>query len=202
MSIHRSFEFKFLSYNVAGLRSKISDNFFLNFISEYDIFFLFETFVLEEKINFFSNYFVNYKLVWVPAIKSSKFGRPSGGMLFGIKSTIRKEFADFISINGRIIVSLNRNNFSLLVIPVYLNPSSWLADFNSLTSFVQGLKCDNIIIVGDVNVRIGTAQLLPIGLVLDSALCSSERQSQDKLLNANGSKFLEWVNCLEWEIRG
>lgn len=68
----------------------------MNLLNNHQIFCLFETYVVKDSVSYFSQFFLNYKLMWIPAIKSSKFGRASGGILIGIRSNILEKGFSFV----------------------------------------------------------------------------------------------------------
>lgn len=58
-------------------------------IKSNDIFFLYETWVLSTDFRRHEKYVERYKLTWVSALRNTRFGRASGGVLVGCK--IKKE---------------------------------------------------------------------------------------------------------------
>lgn len=77
-----------IAYNINGLANKVMFPKFFSFINMYDIFFLAETHVTENNISNYSKYFREFELKWIPAKKTSKFGRASGGCILGYKKVI------------------------------------------------------------------------------------------------------------------
>lgn len=66
---------------MAGLKSKL---FNVEFLRKFQLFMLFECFVVEEDVFLsFKKKFDDYD-VFVPAIKQSRYGRASGGAIYGI----------------------------------------------------------------------------------------------------------------------
>jgi len=184
-------EIKFLSYNVAGLKPKVLDALFLNFVKSFDVFLFYETFIVEDDFNKFSIYFNDYKLHWISGRKTSKFGRASGGRLYAIRKSLPEKIIGYSSMNGETVIYLIRNSLRVAIVPVYLNCNSWKEDFQSLKNFLQDSFFTNFVIVGDLNVRIGEAQELPDSMYLDNPKCVHNRISKDKSINSNGSAFLE-----------
>ena len=74
----------FLHWNVCGLQSKLSDRDFINYIVSFDFICLVETFVENIDSSLFSNNTVYCK----PAVKLSKQGRHSGGILCLIRNSL------------------------------------------------------------------------------------------------------------------
>lgn len=57
----------------------------------------------------------------------------------------------------------------------------------------------NIVIVGDLNIRIGNAQIVPAEIIESKSKVNVERSSKDKVVNSKGKMFLELCdnyNCL------
>ena len=74
--------FSFLSWNVNGLLSKLKDNDFVSFVSTFDFVCLLETFA----DSFESDLFSTYKIFCKSALKLSKQGRRSGGIVCLVKN--------------------------------------------------------------------------------------------------------------------
>ena len=60
--------------------------------NKFEIFLLYETHVIDEKQSLFEVYFKNYTIHWIPASKTHKSGRASGGCLYGFKKDVQKHF--------------------------------------------------------------------------------------------------------------
>ena len=76
------------------MKNKLLFTNFFNFVKTFDIFFLFETFVLKDNYELFEGLFKEYEIKWIEAIKTNKFGRASGGCIYGF----RKLYKDFVKI--------------------------------------------------------------------------------------------------------
>lgn len=70
---------KLLSYKVAGLSNKILFPEFFKYVKDYDVFALYETWVMQDQIVKFEKYFGGFELNWKPAIRTAITGRASGG---------------------------------------------------------------------------------------------------------------------------
>jgi len=55
---------KGVSYNVAGLKTMIQDHLFRNFLQQFDIFILLETFIIKERDEFIGTVFSDLSLQW------------------------------------------------------------------------------------------------------------------------------------------
>ena len=75
-----------LSWNVNGLLSKLDDDDFIDYLDVFDICILTETFMLQSSLN---NLPLNNVVTHLkPAIKLSRQGRNSGGIICLIKKTL------------------------------------------------------------------------------------------------------------------
>jgi hypothetical protein len=76
--------FTFLHWNINGLRSKICDKDFLSYLFRFDFICIVETFVDD----FQSNVFTGYTVFINPAVKFTKQGRHSGGIMCLIRNEL------------------------------------------------------------------------------------------------------------------
>lgn len=108
-----------LCYNVDGLLNKKSDWQFINYIESFEVFFLLETFVEANRIGHFDNLFVDFHLKWIPAVRDSRFGRASGGCLFGIKRVNRvSRYVEFLNDGEYVLVKIQFPGDILYIIPI------------------------------------------------------------------------------------
>ena len=61
---------------------------FFDFVQGFSVFILVETHVIEDEVNLFQNYFCDYNLKWIGAVRSHALGRAKEGMLLGIKKGV------------------------------------------------------------------------------------------------------------------
>lgn len=181
----------FLSYNIAGLKSKVKSALFLNFVMQFDIFVLLETFVMSDDAKLFCDYFGDYRLCWVSASKTSRMGRACGGKLLGIRSSLSEDLFSFANIVGVDLILIKHSGVRVALLPIYLNCNNWEADFGGLCDFLQKVPDMELVLAGDFNVRIAESQVFPDEVVLDNPRCNLHRVSKDKVLNSNGSRLLE-----------
>ena len=84
------------------------------------MFFLYETHVIEEKQYLFEVYFKNYTLNWIPAGKTHKSGRASGGCLYGVKKIFRNilglSLKQFLTTLCNTPQNLTKSGFILFVV--------------------------------------------------------------------------------------
>lgn len=184
-----------LSYNICGIKNKVKDPFFIKFINNYDIVCFCETFLEDKDKFFYSIYFQNYKLVWVPATRISKFGRGMGGMLICCKTElISKDICKFIIISGIDLLEIKISATEKLhLLPIYLGPNNWKENFNLLYELIVVNSHLQFLLIGDWNARLGDGQCIGEGL-LDLGCCSELRQTRDKTVNSEGKMLLDFFD--------
>jgi hypothetical protein len=183
-----------LHFNIAGLKAKVADIDFLRFIKRFDVIFLIETFVLEEDFSYCEGFLKDFDLKWISALQTSQFGRPSGGLLLGINK-LSKNYKIFSlnKINGyEVVCARLGEREEACLLPVYLNCNKWNEDFDSLINFMYQNAEREFILIGDMNVRIGTEQIIYDKCLIDfDSSVSQTRNSKDKVINVRGRRFLE-----------
>lgn len=184
-----------LSYNICGLKNKIKDKFFLDFLNNYDIFCLLETFIEENHELVYSNYFQNYKLLWVSATRMAKFGRAIGGILICCRTElITKGICKFITINNVDLLQIKvSSNFCLHVWPIYLGPNKWKENFCLLEALVNDNNNLQFLLLGDWNGRLGDGQAFEED-TLDLGCCAESRGSKDNIVNSEGKLILDFCD--------
>ena len=183
-----------LSYNIKGLSNKSFKSDFFEYVKTFDVFFLSETHVEEPKTKEFEKYFGGFDISWKYASRRSMFGRASGGCIFGVKRGLKYVGVShsFINIDGIDVIKISIDKIHLHVIPLYLRPNEWYEDFESLTNILTASKIDNLIVMGDLNVRIGNLQIKIAENYLGSLNnIVEERQSKDNVVNAKGKKLID-----------
>ena len=163
-----------VSFNVAGLISKLYDNDFVQFLENFDVVCLLETFMIDNTIpkTMFNDFLPAF---FYPAKKSTGQGRNAGGIVVLVKMKFKKVLSriDFEFQNG--IVLLFRNVFKndktdLVFISTYIHPYG--------SPIYNNLECKNgieifenyfyklqskysncqFLLAGDFNARIGNIQ--------------------------------------------
>ena len=148
---------------------------------------------MSNKQYFFTQFFKNYVLYWLPAKKIHKAGRASGGCLFGFKKEVQKYLnLKFINYQNQIMLSCNLNNKQFYFIPKYLNCTSWKYEFECFESMLNDFNPSNFCIVGDLNCRIGVEQVVDKN-ELSNLNFNYRRSSMDKTVNWQGKRLLDAV---------
>lgn len=179
-----------LAYNITGLKGKIIFPNFINLISSSDIFFLFETFVTEENIINYKKYFTNHKLYWIPAKRRYVTGRASGGSVYGISlNNVVLKNSKFVKEDENVFLHLNIPNKNLYIFPAYLNFNSWDTEFNVLSNSIRNTGKTDIMVIGDLNARIGAVQ----GVTGRAYFGMVSRRTKDENLNKKGERLLEFL---------
>ena len=183
-----------LSYNVANLNSKNNFSNFYSYIKSFDIFFLFETHVINEKRSHFCNKFNEYMLYWVDAKKTHSVGRASGGCLYGFKKSIEKTYSlKFQSFGNNVVLNAKFNSESVSFLPRYLNCTNWSNDFMDLECFLNNFQNSTFCLVGDLNARIGEIQTLDADLMSQNIFYCA-RLSKDKTVDWKGRKLIDLMD--------
>ena len=166
----------FLAWNVEGLLDKLTDDDFYEFITNYDICCLSETFT---QFSFdFNMKFNDFLYSHCAAVKHSRLGRASGGVLMLIKKDI-EEYVQIIETNTQnvlgIILSKNWANTDkdILLLGTYVHPVDSVfytdKDYTCTLELIEQFILEQIeegkeylyIIGGDLNARIASWGLSP-----------------------------------------
>lgn len=186
---------KILSYNIAGLANKTMFPNFFEFIKNYDIFFLHETFVTEEFFDRYNNLFAGFELRWVKAVKNNKYGRASGGGLYGYNKKVQSKFRlHFERFNDSYLLTARINEVNMYIVPVYFNPNKWEEDFLEFSDWIIQSRLQNMIIIGDMNVRIADAQPIDESISIDNPILARVRKSKDSKIDRRGRKLLDFCD--------
>jgi Reverse transcriptase (RNA-dependent DNA polymerase)/Endonuclease-reverse transcriptase len=148
---------------------------------------------LEKDIPVFSPLFGSkHKLFWTSATKQSNSGRPMNGQLIGIHI----DLINYCTVNSfdqvQFINCLFPGLSSFVFIPIYLEWPRWQLLLDNLNDFIYSLSSSPILIMGDMNARIGEEQELDQNLAVNNVTYS--RRSEDLSVNSNGRKFLQFCN--------
>jgi exonuclease III len=183
-----------LAYNVCGLRNKIRGD-FLDFISSFDIVFLQETFLCEKDKDFISKSFSNYRFFFDAGFRIHRFGRCIGGSLLLIN--LKSQAANFLSFKTidnfcLVEISLDASGKKVYLLPLYLNFNDWEKEFDELTTFLNKNSFENLVIIGDLNGRVGEQQSFTEDIFSPvNRNVALNRISKDKVTNLKGRKLLD-----------
>lgn len=182
-----------MSYNVAGLKNKVKDNFFINFVCKYDIIILLETFIEEKDFALYKDSFLDYNLFWCPAVRTSSFGRASGGKVIGVKKG--NENLQIKLLQNWVSVKITTSDRVVYLMPIYVNCSNWEEEYDELENFLNNNNDLSFILIGDWNGRIGINQgtLDETDKLVDNVVLG--RNSKDKNKDGKGTKLLKlWAD--------
>lgn len=178
------------------MKSKIIDFTLINFLAQFDVFSLLETFITEVDYALVVSYFKQFNLRFTPAVKDNVFGRAVGGSLIGINLNSKVvNLLNFEMLNGFVSVEISlKQDLKAVIVPVYLNCNSWNRDFLQLSNVIDSNPGKSFIIIGDINARIANKQEVDGNLIDDCNRISRVRNSKDTILNSNGKKYLEFCD--------
>ncbi|RUM94950.1 MAG: hypothetical protein DSZ28_00545 [Thiothrix sp.] len=212
-----------MTWNIEGLREKLHDVNFLDYVRNFDIVCFTETFLESWK----SDAFVEFEVFNSFAVRLTRRGRPSGGVMVLIRKPlfccireppICQDNIISIVFHGNLLhVSKNICMLFAYVPPVdspyYLRPdarcdSNLLLLEERIVDEMQRLGDVEVLVTGDLNSRVGTLN--------NSSLCAFpnnndehfeqdvSRESQDAIVNRFGRKLLDMCTlfdlCILMEI--
>lgn len=151
--------------------------------------------VMEDKIDNFTRLFPEHQQHWVPAKKTNRSGpgRPSEGSVLGIKNNMLLN-AKLLEHSGYTLVELRIREVKYYILPVYLNDSKWQPAFDELKCFLNEVNHENLIIIGDLNARIGRENITGESELLEHL--SDNRKSKDTKIDKRGKDLIEL--CYEY----
>nr|XP_033323173.1 uncharacterized protein LOC117218718 [Megalopta genalis] len=204
---------KILFWNVAGLNKKMEDkekkNAFLNYIKEFDIVGLSETWIREYKwIEIEKKLLEGYQWKHQHAIKEAAKGRAKGGILIGIKKEWELKRGNLIPTvkfigNGVIESKLQIGNDKWTIWTIYRDKK----EKDSMTKVIEYLRErikpkyeDFFIMGGDMNVRIGEEGSMGIKMAERYEIVQEKRKSKDKTRDAEGKALLSLCKERGWYI--
>lgn len=185
---------KILSWNIAGLRSKKEDNNWLNFLKQYDIVALQETW--DKDCNFWIDGFTSH---FVPA-QSSAAGRDKGGLLILVSVHIRGRVkrVECTSANFLILEISLMDGTKLILVNCYNSQQedhpnehlNWLSEFLISYKESQTTFC-YFIVMGDFNVHLCNMNCQIVDIDGPELTCpqhfehTSKGEALEKLLSCN-----------------
>jgi len=181
---------KILFWNINGLKRKMNDFTFFEYLNTFDLIFLVETWVEEDSLDRVEKYLNAFNLCWKPAIKTNRLGRPKEGMILGFKASL-KNSVTFFSLNGFTGIRVLKDN--ILILPFYCSPSAWESQFSTLSTELLNLSENmDILLIGDFNARIGNGNNFDIDI--------SKRVTKDIICNNNGKKLLRLCDDFDFVV--
>lgn len=188
-------ECNILSYNTNGLKNKINHYDFFNYVTEFDIFMLIETHVMQGEESIFDKFFVDFCVHWDFATRSNGFGRGIGGMALGFKKHFLKGSSTAVvkTVNEMIVIELKLSGKICSLVPLYIRGAVWNSDFAKLKQLMDS-NLLNPILCGDVNVRIGESQQTIDEHLLQGIELNTKRSSKDKVVSGDGKKYMEMLD--------
>jgi hypothetical protein len=146
-----------------------------------------------------------FKCIDTLAIKKAAKGRGSGGLavLMDI-SLLKVEFTKVHCNYIIILVTSSKDKTSLLVANTYFPPNReydtqierFTQDPNSIA---EQFSLSNTVVVGDLNARIGEADIIPYSCPLGTAL-STIRNSSDTFINPRGRAIIELMQDIDMTV--
>ncbi|KAK9505778.1 hypothetical protein O3M35_009762 [Rhynocoris fuscipes] len=113
------------------------------------------------------------------------------GSLFGIK--LKSAFSslfDFVTIEQFTLISCQSKSYKFYFFPLYIKGENWEAEFEIIDNFLNRYP-STYILLGDINVRIGNRQVIPIESIGGKFKFNLERESNDLIVNKRGVKFTD-----------
>uniref|UniRef100_T1HT05 Uncharacterized protein n=1 Tax=Rhodnius prolixus TaxID=13249 RepID=T1HT05_RHOPR len=95
--------------------------------------------------------------------------------------------ATFEIVSGYSLIKGKFNNKAIYIVSVYLNCGHWNEHFHKLYFMLERSSDFEILLIGDLNGRIGQHQVLPKDLFIEGAInINRKRKSKDDVINLNG----------------
>lgn len=175
-----------MSYNIHG--RKVEGD-LLRYCEKFDIIILSETHLIRDNVS--KNMMVNWIINFEKAKKIATRGRASGGMIIAFKKELSTQIQFITGIKNGMGIRIGKDKF---IIPTYLNCTNWKNDLLNLENRIQEINEENIMVIGDLNARVGEEQIMEIsGRVRD-------RKSKDKTVNANGRALVSLLDVYDMVI--
>jgi hypothetical protein len=208
----------FLTWNVNGLWSKMFDLNFLSFVKQFDVVCFVETFLLSSNLDIFARF--GYSVFSSPAVKLSREGRPSGGVVCLFKKEIAKyvtkvevsvgHFLMFI-IDKKLLQLSKDILFTCAYIPPERSPYYTYLDVEGngvsmLENILYDILLDRdvfVCICGDLNSRTSSISQIfdqdidSLNELHVSGSIMGTRCSQDNVLNNYGKSLLNLCTALD-----
>lgn len=134
----------------------------------------------------YENNFDSFSVKWIYANRTNPIGRGSGGIAIGINEEKmgRNLKAVVKLINGIEIIEIRFPTRICNLAPLYIRGADWLNEFSQIKTLME-TTIENPILIGDVNVRIGSLQQVVHILEL--------RPSKDDTINTFGRTYMNFL---------
>ena len=156
-------DLKLCTFNCCSLRKNID---IIRELTDckYDIIFLQETFITEDKMGILDFIDERYECIGVPATYSEKVltsnaGRPEGGMAILWRTASKFKVNKIIIEDNFMVFNFSVGNISIVIVNVYMNSDLWevetlnryLESLSKLEDILEAIAFDSIYYVGDFN---------------------------------------------------
>ena len=190
-------------WNVEGLKKKLANDRFIEFIETFDLLALSETWMKgSECVNV-----CNMKGVFKGSEIRGKRGRYPGGVALLYQNRLHCYVQEIdILLNGATCIHLKAGGLEVCFLSIYrqptasryANPNFFVDLADTITYIRDKFPFTGLIILGDFNCRIGSENInIMRG---DEDKRGDCRNSKDKILNAEGRELLSFCEAFELEI--
>ena len=207
--------FSFLTWNVNGLMTKISDSDFVSFILSFHFVCLVETFIDSFNVDMFSS----HKAFCQPSVKLSQAGRSSGGIVCLIKRDLLPFVHQIKTVGHTLMFIIDKVLFGVpkdvLFVCAYVPPEgsayyNFIGEEGNGISLLENLLFDNalhendldVILCGDLNSRTSNVSQ-PVFVndnfldsLITSGSLSANRSTQDNVFNSFGKTLINMCTAL------
>lgn len=185
---------KCLFWNVAGLKNKEND--FWQFIKEYDVVGLSETWVDDQAWEEMKNILPDeYTWKVTPAKKEHRVGRASGGIITGLKKDIEEENPQETGNDSMQIRKAKIDGKLWKFVTVY-NRGGNPETLNRLEEMIDEAQEENLVLGGDFNARIG----LEGSIEEEVEETERKRKSRDTHINREGRALVTLTRRRGWYV--
>ena len=124
--------------------------------------------------------------------KTRNAGRASGGCVYAFKKHLIESFSTkFLFNNNDVCISIIIKGKTCNLVPRYINCNNWSFDFNALDNFLTNLRSESFCVFGDLNARVGNAQIFDEQLFDGYPYVTHKRNSKDSVIDSKGRQVLE-----------
>ena len=106
--------------------------------------FLYETILIEDEFNLYTNSFKNFEFIWISASRQYTKERTSGGCFFGYKKSLQNTMIKLKFEEDLNFINIIIETKKYTIIPSYKKCNHWDHDFNLLYSFIEHFESDDV----------------------------------------------------------